>query len=430
MALVRLFKDLLRDKEFGPRIVPIIPDEARTFGMDSWFPSARIYDRLGQTYEPVDQDLLLTYKQATDGQIIHEGITEAGSVGTFSAAGSSHATHGQPMIPLYIFYSMFGFQRTADSIWSAADQRARGFLIGATAGGTTLNGEGLQHQDRHSLLYAQANPAVEAYDPSFAYELAVLVEHGLHRMWTDEFVEGGEDVIYYLTVYNEPVVQPSMPEHVTDEQIVAGLYRFKEGQAGSHEAHILASGTIVTQALAAQDLLADDWDVRADVWSAPGWNRLLRDGFAVESWNRTNPEQEPRTPLVTRILEGTSGPYVAVSDWVRATPFQIADWVPGPFAALGTDGFGRSDTRETLRRFHRIDPASIAYCVLAELVKAGIPVLDALSATAWKAREWLGRPGLSEGAPADLVVCAEDPRKDVGTLTRPRRVVLRGRVVA
>jgi pyruvate dehydrogenase E1 component len=371
MALVRVFKDLLRSKEFGQRIVPIIPDEARTFGMDSWFPTAKIYDRLGQTYEPVDQDLLLTYKQAKDGQIIHEGITEAGSVGTFHAAGTSYATHGEPMIPLYIFYSMFGFQRTADSIWSAADQRSRGFLIGATAGGTTLNGEGLQHQDRHSLLMAQSNPGIETYDPSFAFEIAVLVEHGLERMYSDRFVEGGEDVVFYLTVYNEPVVQPAMPDHVDDQQVIDGLYRFKEAEAGTHPAHLLSSGTIINEALQAQRMLAEEWDVAADVWSAPGWNRLLRDGFAVESFNRTNPDDDPRTPLVTRILEGTEGPYVAVSDWMRATPFQIADWIPGPFAVLGTDGFGRSDTREALRRYHRIDACSIVYCVLAEQVKLG-----------------------------------------------------------
>jgi pyruvate dehydrogenase E1 component len=374
MALVRLFKDLLRDKGIGKRIVPIIPDEARTFGMDSWFPTAKIYDPLGQTYEPVDQDLLLSYKQATDGQIIHEGITEAGSVGTFHAAGTSYATHGEPMIPLYIFYSMFGFQRTADSIWSAADQRSRGFLIGATAGGTTLNGEGLQHQDRHSLLMAQSNPGVEAYDPSFAYEIAVLVEHGLDRMYPREAAgqegsDAGEDVIFYLTVYNEPVVQPKMPDHVDDQQIVDGLYRFKEGPGGDFSAHILSSGTIINEALRAQELLKEDWNVSADVWSAPGWNRLLRDGVATEAWNRTNPEADKRVPLVTRILEDTDGPYVAVSDWMRATPFQIADWIPGPFAVLGTDGFGRSDTREALRRYHRIDATAIAYCVLAELVK-------------------------------------------------------------
>jgi pyruvate dehydrogenase E1 component len=324
----------------------------------------------GQTYDPVDREMLLAYIEATDGQIMHEGITEAGSMGSFAAAGTSYAAFGEHMLPVYIFYSMFGFQRTADSIWSAADQRARGFLIGATAGGTTLNGEGLQHQDRHSLLMAQSNPAVEAYDPSFAYELSVLVEQGLKRMYSDEVVEGGEDVIYYLTVYNEPAIQPAMPDHVSADQVIDGLYRYKAGEAGKHEAHILASGTITAQAVTAQQMLADDFDVKADVWSAPGWNRLMRDGVAVESWNRTNPD-EPRVPLVTRILEDTSGPYVAVSDWMRATPFQIADWIPGPFAVLGTDGFGRSDTREALRRFHRIDSASIAYCVLAELVKAG-----------------------------------------------------------
>lgn len=367
MALVRVFKDLLRVKGFGERIVPIIPDEARTFGMDSWFPSAKIYDSLGQLYEPVDQELLLSYKTATDGQILHEGITEAGSVASFHAVGSSYATHRQPMIPLYIFYSMFGFQRTADSIWSAADQRARGFLIGATAGGTTLNGEGLQHQDRHSLLIAQSNPAVEAYDPAFGFEIAVLVEHGLERMYGAT----PEDVIFYLTVYNEPAVQPAMPEHVTEQMVIDGMYRFVDGPVGTHTAQILASGTLIHEALQARELLAADYDVSCGVWSTPGWNRLLRDGINVEAWNRTNPNKPQKTPLVTAILHGTTGPYVAVSDWMRATPFQIADWIPGPFAVLGTDGFGRSDTRDALRRFHRVDAASIAYCVLAELVKAG-----------------------------------------------------------
>jgi pyruvate dehydrogenase E1 component len=347
--------------------------------MDSWFPTAKIYDHQGQTYEPVDSDLLLSYRTAVDGQIIHEGITEAGSVATFAAAGSSYATHGVPTVPLYVFYSMFGFQRTADSIWSAADQRARGFLIGATAGGTTLNGEGLQHQDRHSLLIAQSNPAVEAYDPSFAYELAVLVEHGLERMFSDRHVEGGEDVIFYLTVYNEPVIQPAMPEHVTDQDVIDGLYRYRSGHALDGvkagrvaDAHLLSSGTIIGEALRAQELLAADFDVVADVWSAPGWNRLLREGTAVESFNRTNPDAQPKVPMVTRILEeGRDRPFVAVSDWMRATPFQIADFVPGPFAALGTDGFGRSDTREALRRLHRIDAHAVVYCVLAELVKLG-----------------------------------------------------------
>ena len=379
MALVRVFKDLLRVKGFGNRIVPIVPDEARTFGMDSWFPTAKIYDPHGQNYEPVDQKLLLAYRQAKDGQIIHEGITEAGSMATFHAAGTSYATHGVPMIPLYVFYSIFGFQRTADLMWSAADQRSRGFLIGATAGGTTLNGEGLQHQDRHSILMARTNPAVEAYDPSFAYEIAVLVEYGLKRMYgvdrrgeaTDDGDAGGEDVMFYLTVYNEPVVQPPMPDHVDDQQVIDGLYRYATGPGGQHVANILSSGTIINEALRAQQLLAEDWDVSADIWSAPGWNRLLRDGVATESWNRTNPEAEPRVPLVTEILQDTEGPFVAVSDWMRATPFQIRDWIPGPFAVLGTDGFGRSDTREALRRYHRIDAPSIAYCVLAQLVKTG-----------------------------------------------------------
>jgi len=413
MALVRLFKDLLRSPDLGKRIVPIVPDEARTFGMDSWFPTAKIYDHQGQTYEPVDSDLLLSYRTAVDGQIIHEGITEAGSVATFAAAGSAYATHGVATVPLYIFYSMFGFQRTADSIWQAADQRSRGFMIGATAGGTTLNGEGLQHQDRHSLLIAQSNPAVEAYDPSFAYELAVLVEHGLERMFTDVHREGGDDVIFYLTVYNEPVVQPAMPEHVTDQQVIDGLYRFRQGHTVDGvedgriaDAHLLSSGTIMSEALRAQELLAADFDVVADVWSAPGWNRLLRDGAAVESFNRTNPDVEQRVPMVTRILEeGRDRPFVAVSDWMRATPFQIADFVPGPFAALGTDGFGRSDTREALRRLHRIDARSIAYCVLAELVKLGEKDRSVLSEAMVRyeldfAQEpFFGQPG---GSPDDI----------------------------
>lgn len=375
MALVRQFKDLFKFKGedrdgIGPRIVPIIPDEARTFGMDSLFPTLKIYDPHGQNYEPVDKELLLSYKQATDGQMLHEGITEAGSMSSFHAAGSAYATHGEPMVPMYVFYSMFGFQRTGDLMWSAADQRCRGFLIGATAGGTTLNGEGLQHQDRHSLSMALTNPAVEAYDASFAYELSVIVQDALRRMWTDEVVEGGEDVMYYLTVYNEPQIQPPMPEHVSGQDVIDGLYLYAEADDGDGpRAQILSSGTIMFEALRARELLRDDWGVRAAVWSAPGWNRLLRDGADCESFNRTHPDAEKRTPLVTRKLQGRDGPFVAVSDWSRTTPFQIADWVPGPYAVLGTDGFGRSDTRARLRRFHRIDAESTAYCVLAELVK-------------------------------------------------------------
>ncbi len=371
MALVRLLKDVVEHEGVGDRIVPIIPDEARTFGMDSMFRTLKLYDPNGQQYEPVDKELLLSYEQATDGQIIHEGITEAGSMGTFHAAGSSYATHGEPMIPFYFFYSMFGFQRTADEMWSAADQRSRGFLIGCTAGGTTLNGEGLQHQDRHSHVMAQTNPAVEAYDPAFAYEISAIVEHGLERMYSDEHHEGGEDVMFYLTVYNEPRAQPAMPDWLDEETIVRGIYRYREAPGGTHEAHLLSSGTIIYEALEAQELLAEDFDVAADVWSVPGWNRLLRNGTACESYNRMHPGEEDRVPYITRVLEGTEGPYVAATDWMKATPVQIADWIHGRYAVLGTDGFGRSDTRAALRRLHKIDAESIAVTVLAELVTVG-----------------------------------------------------------
>ncbi|MFT6942112.1 MAG: pyruvate dehydrogenase E1 component [Nitriliruptoraceae bacterium] len=382
-AFVRQLKPLFRfkgtdGKGLGPRIVPIIPDEARTFGMDSLFPSLKIYSPHGMTYESVDRDLLLSYKESKTGQILHEGITEAGSMASFHAAGSTYSTHGEAILPVYIFYSMFGFQRTADSIWSAADQRCRGFLIGATAGGTTLNGEGLQHQDRHSLLIAQTNPGVEAYDPSFAYEISVLVEDGIRRMFTDEEVTGGEDVLYYLTVYNEPNVMPAMPAHVSKQDVIDGLYLFSEGSVAdapdAPRATIMSSGTIMFEALRAQQLLAEDWGVAADVWSAPGWNRLARDGANCESYNRTHLDGERRVSMVEAKLTGRPGPFVAVTDWSRLTAFQIADWMPDgdQYAVLGTDGFGRSDTRERLRRFHRIDAESTAYCVLAELVNKGV----------------------------------------------------------
>ncbi len=379
MALVRLFKDLVRNKDVGQRLVPIIPDEARTFGMDALFPSLKLYDPLGQTYESVDHDLLLSYKQSSKGQIINEGITEAGAMGTFTAAATSYASHGEAMIPLYFFYSMFGFQRVGDSIWAAADQRPRGFLIGAAAGGTTLNGEGLQHQDRHSLLIAMTNPGVVSYDPAFSFEIAVIVEHALDRMYgpnsqqeyTDEYPGDSSDAIYYLTVYNEPKVQPAMPDHVDPEQIIQGMYRYAEPTGGTHEAHILSSGTIMFEALRAQELLADDWDVAATVWSCPGWNELLRNGGACDAHNRLAPADDQRVPWVSQMLEGTSGPYVAVTDWMKATPTQIADWVPGDYAVLGTDGFGRSDTREALRRLHQVDAESVVVTVLTMLRKQG-----------------------------------------------------------
>src|SRR6266508_3883327 len=368
MALVRLVKDLLRDKEVGRRIVPIIPDEARTFGMDSLFPSLKIYSPNGMNYDAVDRDLVLSYKEDVKGRIMHEGISEAGSMASFHAAGSSYATFGEPMIPLYIFYSMFGFQRTGASMWSAGDQRCRGFLVGATAGRTTLNGEGLQHQDGHSLLVAATNPACVAYDPSFAFEIPVIVADALRRMYGEQ----PEDVFYYLTVYNEPFVQPPMPEGLDEELILAGLYRYSAAERGhAHRAHVLASGSAMPLALEAQRLLAAEFDVALDVWSAPGWQRLRAEALACESWNRMHPAEDPRTPYVTRVFEDEEGPIVAVSDWVKEVPEQIARWMPGPYAVLGTDGYGRSDTRKALRRHFRIDPQSIAVAVLYELSLSG-----------------------------------------------------------
>jgi len=367
MALVRLVKDLLKHQDLGKRIVPIIPDEARTFGMDSLFPELKIYSPKGMTYDAVDRDLVLSYKEDARGQILHEGITEAGSMSEFHAAGTSYATFGEPMIPLYVFYSMFGFQRTADLMWSAADQRARGFLIGATAGRTTLNGEGLQHQDGHSLLIASTNPACVAYDPSFAFEIPVIVADALRRMYGDD----PEDLFYYLTVYNEPFVQPPMPEGLDEDEILQGLYRYRTAGGHAHRAQIVTSGSAMPLALEAADLLASDFDVAADVWSAPGWQRLRQDALAAEEWNRLHPTEDPRTPLVTRRFADADGPIVAVTDWMRAVPDQISRWVPRPYTTLGTDGFGRSDTRKALRRHFKIDAPHIAVTVLQQLALSG-----------------------------------------------------------
>jgi pyruvate dehydrogenase E1 component len=364
MALVRLIKDLLRNQDVGKRIVPIIPDEARTFGMDSLFPALKIYSPGGMTYDAVDRELVLSYKEDTKGQILHEGITEAGAMGSFSAAGASHAIFGEPMIPLYIFYSMFGFQRTGDSMWSAGDQRCRGFLIGATAGRTTLNGEGLQHQDGHSLLVATTNPACVSYDPSFAFEIPVIIKDALRRMYGED----AEDVFYYLTVYNEPFVQPPMPEGLDEQSIIQGLYRYQavDGRH-AHRAQIVTSGSAMPLALRASELLADDFDVAADVWSAPGWQRLRQDALGCEEWNRLHPTENPQVPLVTRTFAEVEGPIVAVTDWMKLVPDQISRWVPQPYSILGTDGFGRSDSRPALRRHFKIDAENIAVAVLQEL---------------------------------------------------------------
>jgi pyruvate dehydrogenase E1 component len=367
MAFVRLLKDLMKDKNLGPRWVPIIPDEARTFGMDSLFPTAKIYSPHGQQYTPVDRELFLSYREAQSGQILHEGINEAGSVASFTAAGTSYATHGEPMIPVYIFYSMFGFQRTADGLWAAADQMTRGFLLGATAGRTTLNGEGLQHEDGHSLLIAATNPAVVAYDPAFGFELAYITEHALHRMYG----ENPEDVYYYLTVYNEPIVQPAEPSEVDVDGLLRGLYKYSAAEPGSARAQILASGTGMQWALKAQQLLAQDWGVASDVWSATSWTELRRDAVAAEEWNLMHPGQAPRVPYVTRALEGNPGPVVAVSDFMRAVPDLIARWVPGDYTSLGTDGFGMSDTRHALRRHFHVDAETIVVATLRQLALRG-----------------------------------------------------------
>jgi pyruvate dehydrogenase E1 component len=368
MAFVRLLKDLMKDKEIGARFVPVIPDEARTFGMDAMFPTAKIYSPFGQRYEAVDRELLLSYKESEKGQILHEGITEAGSMASVIAAGTSYATHGEPMIPIYIFYSMFGFQRTGDQMWQLADQLGRGFLLGATAGRTTLNGEGLQHQDGHSLLLASTNPAVVAYDPAYAYELAFIVEDGLRRMYG----ETPEDVFYYLTVYNEPYAQPALPDIPNlREGVVRGLYPLKRSDGVPAQATVLASGITVRAALAAQELLKSDWGVGADIWSVTSWNELRRDALEADAAALLHPEEAARTPYITEALLTAPGPVVAVSDWMRAVPDQISRWVPGDYASLGTDGFGRSDTRAALRRHFHVDAESIATAVLAELARRG-----------------------------------------------------------
>lgn len=389
MAFVRLLKDLMRDKEFGKRIVPIIPDEARTFGMDSFFPTAKIYNPHGQKYQSVDRELMLAYKESTSGQIEHVGINEAGSVAVFTAAGTSYATHDEPMIPVYVFYSMFGFQRTGDSLWAAGDQMARGFLLGATAGRTTLTGEGLQHADGHSLLLAATNPAVVAYDPAYGYEVGHIVRSGLERMYGDgpsatdpAGHEVDRNVMYYLTVYNEPMVQPAEPEDVDVEGIVKGMHLISPGLSGGDRPRVqlLASGVGVPWALEAQELLGSDFGVDADVWSVTSWNELRRDGLACDAWAFEHPgadASEAPVPYVTQRLKDTSGPVVAVSDFMKAVQDQIRPWVPGDYTALGTDGFGLSDTRPAARRHFRVDGPSVAYQALARLAARGEVDADA-----------------------------------------------------
>ncbi|MEJ7742054.1 MAG: pyruvate dehydrogenase (acetyl-transferring), homodimeric type [Nocardioidaceae bacterium] len=388
MAFVRLLRDLMKDPEIGHRFVPIAPDEFRTFGMDSMFPTAKIYSPHGQRYDSVDRKMLLTYKESEQGQMLHEGISEVGAMGSTIAAGTSYATHGEPMIPVYLFYSMFGFQRTGDWIWSLADQLGRGFLLGATAGRTTLTGEGLQHADGHSPLLAATNPACVYYDPAFAYEISHIMQDGLQRMYgsTDAHPHG-EDVFYYITLYNEPTVQLPEPAGVDADGILRGLHRVRAADSGPDDGRpsiqLLASGVAVPWALKAQKLLAEEWQVRADVWSATSWNELARDALCADSWNLLHPDEQRRTPYVTSKLADTGGPVLAVSDYMRAVPDQISQWVPTDWHSLGTDGFGLADTRAAARRFFHVDAESIVVATLEALAQRGeVDVARAVEALA------------------------------------------------
>lgn len=365
MAFVRVLSKLLRDEKIGPYVVPIVPDEARTFGMEALFRQCGIYSHPGQLYEPVDKKSLLYYREATDGQILEEGITEAGAISSFIAAGTAYANHNVAMIPFYIFYSMFGLQRVGDLVWAAGDCRCKGFLLGATAGRTTLAGEGLQHQDGHSHLLAYPVPNLIAYDPAYAYELAVIVRDGLKRMYVD-----GEDIFYYMTVGNENYAQPPMPTGAEDG-ILKGIHKIADAGERTIRARLLGSGSILNETLQARDLLADDYGVACDVWSVTSYKELYKEAMDVDRWNRLHPDEPPRTPYISQSLITGEGPIVAASDYVKALPESISSWMPGKLIALGTDGFGRSDGRPALRDFFEVDARHIALATLAGLARDG-----------------------------------------------------------
>ncbi len=385
MAFVRLLSKLLREDQVGKRIVPIVPDESRTFGMEGLFRQCGIYAHSGQLYEPVDSEQLLYYKEAKDGQILEEGITEAGSMASFIAAGTSYSALGEPMIPFFIYYSMFGFQRIGDLIWCAADARARGFMIGGTAGRTTLNGEGLQHQDGHSLLNAIAFPTVRSYDPAYAYEIAVIVMDGMKRMYQDN-----EDVIYYVTCENDNYVMPAMedPDRVT-EGIIRGMYALKTEviDGAEHHVQLLGSGAILNSSLAAQQLLAEKYGISSTVWSVTSYTELARDAQATERHNRLHPTEKAKTCFLENLVADLEGPFISSSDYVRAVSEQISPWIPGGLYALGTDGMGRSETRESLRRHFEVDAESIVIATLYKLSLQGkLPrktVEDAITSLAY-----------------------------------------------
>ena len=371
MALVRLIKDIAKDKAFGFRLVPIIPDEARTFGLDAMFPTAKIFNTLGQQYTSVDHDLLLSYKESESGQLMHTGISESGSVAAFQAVGTSYATHNVPMVPFYIFYSMFGFQRTGDQFWAAGDQMARGFIVGATAGRTTLAGEGLQHMDGHSPVLASTNPAIVQYDPAYAYEIAHIMKDGFVRMYGDGSDGRDQNVMYYLTVYNEPIHQPAQPDGVDVEGIVKGIHLLEPAEGDGPRVQLLASGVGVPWAREAKRMLAEDWGVQAAVWSVTSWYELRKDALQADEHNFLHPEDERRVPYVTAKLQGAEGPFVATSDFEHQVQDAIAKWVPGDYYTLGADGFGFSDTRPAARRFLKVDAASMAVRALQGLADQG-----------------------------------------------------------
>lgn len=373
MAFVRMLGRLLRDENVGDHVVPIVPDEARTFGLDALFRRHGIYSRVGQLYEPVDQGALLSYREAKDGKILEEGITEAGSLSSLIAAGTSYASLGIQMAPFFIFYSMFGFQRVGDLIWAAADARARGFLLGATAGRTTLAGEGLQHQDGHSHLIAAHVPNVVAYDPAYAYELAVIVRDGFRRMFQEQ-----ESVLYYITLYNEKYAMPAAPEGV-EEGILRGMYELKKRDAEGPRVQLLASGPIVREALRAQDILAERFGVSSDVWSVTSFSELRRDALSAERHNRLHPDEKPEQSHLEQVLADRTGPFIAATDYVRLVSEQIARFLPGRMTALGTDGFGRSDTRRALRRHFEVDAEHITIAALHALCGEGVFEEDSLA---------------------------------------------------
>lgn len=362
-AFVGLLTKLLKDKRIGRQIVPIVPDESRTFGMESLFRQVGIYSHVGQLYEPVDAGMLTYYREAKDGQLLEEGITEAGSMSSFVAAGTAYSTHGINMIPFFIYYSMFGFQRIGDLIWAACDMRAKGFLIGGTAGRTTLAGEGLQHQDGHSHLNSIAFPTVRSYDPAFGHEITVIVLDGMKRLY-----EQGEDGIYYLTVGNETYQHPPMPPG-SEEGIIRGIYPFREREAGPVKVQLFGSGAILREVLRAQDLLAEKYNVSSKVWSVTSYTELRRDAHECDRWNMFHPTLPPRVPYITQVVEGNSGPFIAASDYVRAVTEQVSPYVPGGLYALGTDGFGRSETRQPLRRHFEVDAECVTIAALHELAK-------------------------------------------------------------